>query len=256
VRYDVCRRCRKNPVIPLPWVCWECRRQLRLRRPWTRVEENLLAERYADETAAEIARDLRRSTRAVHQKALAMGLQKSDDFKRRGALSRLALSGTSFRFRPGNVPVNKGVKGRPACGRAIETQFKKGQLSGAAQRKWSPVGTEVVDSDGYRKRKVSDDRGLPSRANWRFCHVLLWEKHRGPVPDGHIIIFRDRDKTRIELENLELVTRKELMIRNSIHRDEVPEELRSLIQGLAGLRGSITKIQKRREAHAPEDVYP
>ena len=48
-------------------------------------------------------------------------------------------------------------------------------------------------------------------------HLLVWEAAHGPIPAHHAIIFLDGDKKNITLGNLELVTRTELMRRNTIH---------------------------------------
>lgn len=77
-----------------------------------------------------------------------------------------------------------------------ETQFKKGQRTGAAARNWVPLGTEVVDSYGYRRRKTRDGM-VPSIYNWEFCHKLLWVKHHGSIPKGHVVAFKDGNKANI-----------------------------------------------------------
>jgi len=124
-----------------------------------------------------------------------------------------------------------------------ETQFKKGELTGAAQARWVPVGTEVLDVEGYLKRKISDDRTKASRFNWRYVHTMTWEAKHGPVPRGCAIAFRNGDKADIREENLELVTRQELMRRNTIHN--LPKALAEVIQ----LRGALVRqIRKRARA--------
>jgi hypothetical protein len=118
------------------------------------------------------------------------------------------------------------------------TQFTKG----ARPHTWVPVGTEVVDPDGYRKRKVADDRNVDSRFNWRYVHVLVWERAHGKVPRGHAIAFRNGNKADLRLDNLELVSRREVMLRNSVHH--LPKALADVIQ----LRGAL--VRRIREATA------
>ncbi len=213
------------------------------KRIWSRAEDALLRREYSHTGTAALARRLRRTASAVYARADKLGLYKSPDFKRR-VLRRLGKGlqelGASHRYEKGHVPANKGLR-RPgwAPGRMSETQFKKGELAGAAQRKWRPVGTETVDADGYRKRKVSDDRTIPSRFNWRFVHVLVWEQHHGPVPPGHAVIFRNGNKADIRIENLELVTRQGLMARNTVHN--LPKPLAELVQLKGALQRQINK---------------
>lgn len=119
-------------------------------------------------------------------------------------------SGRTGCFEKGSKPWNKGTH-YVAGGRSAETRFRKGQKP----QTWVPVGTEVVDRDGYLKRKVRDDAPPgKSRFNWRFVHVLVWEEHHGPIPDGHAVIFRDGDKANLRIENLALVSRAELLYLN------------------------------------------
>jgi len=110
-------------------------------------------------------------------------------------------TGRDGRFKSGHVPANKGKKG---MGGWEPTQFKKGN------RPWNykPVGTERVNGDGYVDIKVAD----PNK--WKGKHILLWEAANGPVPKGHVVIFADGNKRNFDLNNLLLVSRKELAVLN------------------------------------------
>lgn len=105
-------------------------------------------------------------------------------------------------FRKGMTPWNKGKKG-VACG-GEETQFEKGH------KPWNykPVGTERINGDGYIDVKIADPR------TWKGKHIIIWEEANGPVPEGHVVIFADRDKLNVVLDNLLLVSRKELAVMN------------------------------------------
>lgn len=84
--------------------------------------------------------------------------------------------------------------------------------------------------------------GYPPR-DWRPVHVLLWEEHRGPVPEGHAIVFRNGDRTDIRLENLACISRAELMRRNTRHN--LPPEINQVISLRAAL---VRKINNRSKA--------
>jgi len=114
-----------------------------------------------------------------------------------------------------------------------ETQFRTGERHGVAARRYCPIGTERLSKDGYLERKVSD--GQPFHRRWRFVHVLVWEAAHGPVPAGHAIVFVNGDKTDIRLENLQLVTRADLMRHNSVHNYPAP------IPQLVQLRGALNR---------------
>lgn len=139
------------------------------------------------------------------------------------------ISGRTGRFEKGNIPHNKGRKGWDAGGNSAKTRFKPGQRGS----KWVPVGSERITKDGIIQRKVNDT-GYPPH-DWKSAHALLYERHHGPIPDGHIVRFRNRDKTDIRIENLELVSRAENMRRNSIHN--LPEALTDVIR----IRGVLNR---------------
>ncbi|AUJ23138.1 HNH endonuclease [Virgibacillus dokdonensis] len=116
-------------------------------------------------------------------------------------------SGLTGRFEKGNVPVNKGTKGLYNVG-GNKTSFKKGQKA----HNYKPVGSERIDRDGYVLIKVSDDG--PWQKRWRHKHKILWEKANGPVSPGHKLLFADQNKQNIKLDNLILVTEKQMATLN------------------------------------------
>lgn len=220
------------------------------RRTWTTTDDALLRERYPHEPTAALARALHRTNTSVYQRAHHLGVRKRAAYLASPAAWRFrrgAPVGVEHRFQPGQVPHNQGLRHPPgwAPGRMADTQFKPGQLSGRAEALLAPVGTEVIDPGGYRKRKVRAD-AMPgqSRQNWAFVHVLVWEAAHGPVPAGHAVVFRNGNKADIRIGNLELITRAELMRRNTVHR--FPPELKSAIRAVSKLNKTIR--QKSRQA--------
>lgn len=158
----------------------------------------------------------------------------------------MGLTWADARFPKGNVPFNKGVKGWQAGGRAATTQFKKGVRQGVAVKLYQPIGAERVSKDGYLERKVNDD--LPLQARWRGVHRIVWEAAHGPIPPGHAVAFlpgkHTADAARITVDCLELVSRAELMRRNS-YLTRYPKEVADLIR----LRGALNrKINNRSKA--------
>lgn len=214
-------------------------------RAWAQKHIAQLKREYADTPTVQLASQLSRPVRQIYNKAAKLGLKKSSAYLASPAACRLRRGdnpGIPHRFKKGHVPANKGLR-RPGwhAGRMRETQFKKGSFSGAAQREWRPIGTEILDGDGYRKRKISDDRSKPSRFNWRYVHVLLWEQHYGPVPRGYAVKFVDGNRANIVLNNLCLVSRADLAALNRMW-SRYPRELCEVIQ----LRGVLNcKINRR-----------
>lgn len=213
-----------------------------MRRYWTDDEVAILRTRYADERTDAIARDLGRKTTQVYNKAYALGLVKSEAFLASDASGQIRPGerrGEATQF--GSVPPwNKGRSFR-AGGRSVETQFKKGQRTGRANALYQPIGTERVSCDGYLERKVNDD--LPMNRRWRAVHILNWEAVNGPVPKGHALVFRDGNKRNVDPANLELVSRAELMRRNTVHR--YPAHIKTAIRAVARVSREINKQRGR-----------
>lgn len=111
-----------------------------------------------------------------------------------------------------------------------------------ASRIWTdkPIGSEYLDGNGYRIRKVNNSK-IPHEA-WRPAHMVVWESNHGPVPHGYIISFKDGNRKNVEPENLEIITRKEMLRRNSIH--QYPPDVIQLIRA----QRKLEKIIKEENA--------
>jgi len=204
---------------------------------WTPDEAALLARIYPDTSTADVAERLGFTVAQIRRKAYALGVHKTPEFLRAKLADAGRKSVESCRhkqFKQGHIPWNKG-KSHPASGRAVETQFKIGSRPPG----WRPIGAERVTKEGYLQRKMTD-----TGESWRDyvpVHHIVWFDAGREIPPGHALIFRDGDKRNFALENLELITRAELMNRNSYH-NYGPE-----IAGLIQLRGVISRKLNRKE---------
>lgn len=228
-------------------------------KPWNAHDLATLREMYPDRPTVEIAAKLGRSLSNVYVTARRLGLKKSEAFLASEASGIIGPGkahdgrGAAFRFPKGHVPANKGTR-RPgwAPGRMRETQFKPGSRRGAAAQNWKPVGTVVPGADGYLRIKVRETEpgeatGFRNPEAWPQLHRHVWEQHHGPVPDGHIVVFRDRDRTNCAIENLELISLAENLRRNSIWEKRYPAELTSAIMQLGQLKRRIR--ERSRASH-------
>lgn len=214
-----------------------------MRKPWSSSEIEILTLRYAYEATKRIAEDLQRPLRQVYGKAAQLGLKKSEAYLASQDACRLRRGdnvGKAYRFNKGHVPFNAGVKGicYPGC---VPTQFKPGNRSGRAAELHQPVGTTRISKDGYIQIKTNDD--MPLHKRWRGLHIVNWEAINGPLPAGHALAFKDGNKQNTAPDNLELLTRAELMARNTYHR--YGKEIAALHQ----LRGALTRQINRRSKH-------
>ena len=226
------------------------------RHRWTPAELEMLRARYPDGVTADLARDLGVSVGKVHQRAKKLGLYKSEAYHASDKTTRIQRGRTDPRFvatqfKKGLVPANKGLR-RPgwSSGRMAETQFKKGRPA-CESRNYVPIGTEKVDVK--RKvlvRKITDDPSLAPVMRWRPVHVMVWEVANGPVPPGHIVIFKRGQKTfvasEITIDRLELVSLAENMRRNSF-RTNYPPEFGQLIQLKGALNRKINRLTREQK---------
>jgi hypothetical protein len=210
---------------------------------WITSEIDMLKRDYPNTPTAKIAEAMGVKPYIVSGKAAKMGIKKSAAYLASPAAGRMRRDtiGASTRFKPGCTPWNKGVRGLIYPG-TVATQFKPGHRGGRALARYQPIGTERVTIDGYLERKINDD--MPLQKRWRAVHIVMWEQVNGPLPSGHALVFRDGNKRNICLDNLELLTRAELMRRNSCH-NHGPE-----IARLVHLRGAIQRMINNKETFA------
>lgn len=222
----------------------------RPRATWTGAMRDVMRARYPNERTEDIAADLGLASNQVYAEAYRLGLKKSAEFHASAASGRLGHGqGSGSRFVKGQTPWNKG-KHFISGGRSAETQFKKGQMSGAAQHNYVPVGSLRVNCDGYLERKLSDDPTLAPARRWIAVHRLVWIEANGDLPDGHIVVFKRGMRTNkleeITLDKVELISRAENMKRNTIHN--YPKEIVQLHQLRGAINRKINRMEKQNDA--------
>lgn len=122
----------------------------------------------------------------------------------KGFYGRYGLnSGVTGRFEKGHPPYNKGKKGHYAPG-SEKGWFQKGHIPHTHRE----VGSERFNIYGYIEVKVAE----PNK--WMAKHHLVWEEHNGPIPEGHVIYFRDGNPQNVDIENLRLVSRRAHVVIN------------------------------------------
>lgn len=132
--------------------------------------------------------------------------------------------------------------------RKRSTQFVKGHKThnkGVPLVEWmSPKGVEKVKKAWFKEGRIppnvnpegdgaitirKDPRGVPQKyirlsiGVWAPYARHKWEKENGKIPDDHILTFKDGDTLNTSYDNLELITKIENILRNSVHN--FPEEI-------------------------------
>lgn len=225
------------------------------RRYWTVAEVAVLREFYPNERGQDVAKRLGRTLSSVFQRARAEGLEKSAAFLASDLAGRIQRGKQSpamiaTRIQPGSTPWNKGVKGSTGTQEGCRaTQFKAGRKPEESAN-YQPIGSLRVSRDGYLERKVTDDQNIYPARRWVPVHRTVWEAANGPIPAGHIVVYRPGMKTLVEAEitadRLECITRAENAHRN--HPRNRDPELGRLVQ----LKGAITRQVNRINREAQE----
>lgn len=206
---------------------------------WPKQAIATLKRRYPHEPTKVIAADLGVTVTSCYQMAAALGIKKTEEYLSTAAgvrLRRGSQVGAVFRFPPGHVPANKGLR-RPgyAPGRMAATQFKPGTQPHTTK----PVGSYRLAKDGSLQRKIGNATGNNSK-RWRGVHELVWIEVNGPVPPGHICVFKPGMRTsvleEITHDRVECISLAENMRRNSYH-NRYPKEIGLAIQ----LRGALMR---------------
>lgn len=221
---------------------------------WLPDELEVLQKLYPDHTAQFVANVLGREVGSIYRKANALGIEKSDLFWQSDASGRVRQGKQDPRmkatqFKKGQTSWNKGIKGSTGLHpNTRTTQFKKGRPP-EESRNYQPIGSLRITKDGLLERKVTDEHPVPAR-RWVAEQRLVWEREHVPVPDGHIVVFKDKRRTvvpeEITIDRLECITKAENLRRN---RGRDPE-LAKLIQ----LKGAITRQLNRITKEAKQNV--
>lgn len=166
------------------------------------------------------------------------GLKSGLDFKRKKGDPPNATS-----WKKGHVSYNKGKKGLKIPG-SEKGWFKKGDKP----KNWTPVGTERVRGDGYVWVKVAEPK------KWRQKQRIVWEAAYGPIPRGHKIIYKDRNRQNVTLENMMLVTDAQLAILHGRGMYTEQPELTEAGVGMAKLIDAINNAERRKDESDTADA--
>lgn len=140
-------------------------------------------------------------------------------------------TGLSGQFEKGIIPHNKGKK---FSGTGNRTTFRKG----ATPHNKMDVGEDTITTDGYVKTKIAEPDV------WEYKHKLIWKEKNGPIPEGHSVIFADGNKLNLDIDNLLLVSKAELLMMNRRKLISEDSELTKTGLNVVKVMNKIHKIKK------------
>jgi hypothetical protein len=191
-----------------------------MRTFWTEKEIKFLTDNYSNMKTADLAVIMNRPLGGVNGKAYDLGLKKSKDYMVKLLAiesQKLLNSGKKHQFKKGQLPHNKGQKmSKEMYEKCKKTFFTKGHKPANTKLK----GDERIH-EGYTYVKIED-------RDWRLKHRLIYENAFGPIPADSIVIFKDNNFTNFDINNLEVITKAENMLRNTIH--QYPEPIKQIIK--------------------------
>lgn len=192
------------------------KRTCQIHMKWNIRHVAYLKRHYADAPIEELVENTKHNQKSIWNKARSLGLHRSKEYLREVGLKHSQHpNAIATRFKPGREPHNKGKRiddfmSADGIKASSTTRWKKGHVPHNRRA----IGSEVVHADGYIYLKT--EQGPVAKHRW------LWEQANGPIPKGHIVVFRDGNPQNCELDNLKLISRQD-HARNAVKR-ETPEQ--------------------------------
>ena len=177
---------------------------------------------YPHHSTKYIAELLGVSITKVYNTAWAANVKKSAEYMLTPESGRIIEPSVANQFKPGHTPHNKGKQiSAEIYEKVAPTMFKKGNKP----HNTKPNRTINVRADKsgrlYQYIKIKD-------CQWELLQRHVWTQANGEIPPGSVVIFLDGNYLNCELNNLQVISRRENMARNTIQR--YPAELQEVMK--------------------------
>ena len=200
------------------------------RRPYTQQEIDYIKEHYPTTLNRDICIALGRTEGSIGSVSLRLGLKKDKVYLQKLKTGEIGNSAKTM-FTKGNASWNKGLKGLT---NKSSTKFKKGHIPHNAKESDGAISIRK-DKNGTCYRFIRVALG-----KWYHYGRWVWEEKNGKIPKGMCLWHIDRDSLNDNIENLEVITRRDNIKRNSIVN--YTHEQRSILK-------IISKINKKVSSH-------
>lgn len=205
-----------------------------MRKLFTPQDDAVIKKFYDKLNAETIGRMIGRTKGTIRQRyktlKLVVPAAKLDEFKKAG------------RYNKGHEPWSKGktqeqIFSKEALKKIKKVRFKKGMAS------WNKAAEGEIRLIRMAGKKSSlKYYNIKINGKWYFLHHVIWKKENSTIPKNKIVTFIDGNQMNCVIENLMLITRKENMLRNTIHR--YPEAIKKSIYAITSLKKKIKKHEK------------
>ena len=177
---------------------------------------------YPHHSTKYIAELLGVSISKVYNTAWDAKVKKSAQYMLTPESGRIIEPSVANQFKPGHTPHNKGKQiSAEIYEKVAPTMFKKGNKP----HNTKPNGTINIRADTqgrlYQYIKIKD-------SHWELLQRYVWTQANGEIPPGSVVIFLDGNYLNCELNNLQVISRRENMARNTIQR--YPAELQQIMK--------------------------
>ena len=177
---------------------------------------------YPHHSTKYIAELLGVSISKVYNIAWTNKVKKSAEYMLTPESGRIIEPSVANQFKPGHTPHNKGKQiSAEIYEKVAPTMFKRGNKP----HNTKPNGTINVRADKsgrlYQYIKIKD-------CQWELLQRYVWTQANGEIPPGSVVIFLDGNYLNCELNNLQVISRRENMARNTIQR--YPAELQEIMK--------------------------
>jgi hypothetical protein len=108
------------------------------------------------------------------------------------------------------------------------------------------VGDETLcHATGYTTVKTeAPAHNMKTKRNYRYKHLVVWEKANGPVPHGHYVRFIDGNKQNCDPSNLLLVSIVEHGVMNMMKLKELQPEVRQSAIAVGRLHAKCIELER------------
>ena len=181
-----------------------------------------IIELYPNHSSKYIAELLGVSITKVYNTAWAAKVKKSAEYMLTPESGRIIEPSVANQFKPGHTPHNKGKQiSAEIYEKVAPTMFKRGNKP----HNTKPNGTINIRADKsgrlYQYIKIKD-------CQWELLQRHVWTQANGEIPPGSVVIFLDGNYLNCDISNLQVISRRENMARNTIQR--YPAELQEVMK--------------------------